>query len=101
MENKEQFNIPPTLERVQSLIDKLTEGAETLVKKERYSEEGVLVELEIQLTEVDPEGNIRQFDYLVNKTGRMTVDEVWFDSDGMPVGGKHVAEYVGGNWEMV
>ena len=101
MENKEQFNTPPTIEKVQGLIDKLTEGAETVVKKEKYNEEGVLVELEIQVSEVDAEGNVRQFDYLVNKAGRMTMDEVWFDSDGMPLRGKQVAEFVNGNWEMV
>ncbi len=101
MENKEQFNIPPTIEKVQGLIDKLTEGAETVIKKERFNEEGVLIELEIQVSGLDHEGNIRQFDYLVNKTGRMTVDEVRFDGGGMPLGGKQVAEYVDGNWEMM
>lgn len=100
MENNEQFNNLPTTEKVQTLIDRLTEGAEIVVKKEKYNEEGVLVEMEIQVSEVDAEGNVRQFDYLVNKAGRMTVDEVWFDSDGMPLGGKQVAEYVNGNWEV-
>ena len=101
MENNETFNTLPTIEKVQGLIDKLTEGAETVVKKEKYNEEGILVELEVQVSELDAEGNVRQFDYLVNKAGRMTVDAVWFDSDGMPLGGKQVAEFVGGNWEMM
>ena len=100
MENNEQFTTPPTIEKVQGLIDKLTEGAETVVKKEKYNEEGALVDMEVQVVEADEEGNVRQFDYLVNKAGRMTVDEVWFDSDGMPLGGKQVAECVNGNWEM-
>ncbi len=100
MENKETFSAPPSLEKVQGIIEKLTEGADSVVKKEKYNEDGVLIELEVQMNEPDGEGNIIQFDYLVNKAGRMTLDEVWFDSDGMPMGGKQVAEYVNGNWEM-
>ncbi len=101
MENNETFNAPPTLEKVQGYIDKLTDGADTVIKKEKYNEEGVLVELEVQLSEPDAEGNVRQFDYVVNKVGRMTVDEVWFDGDGMPLGGKQVAEYINGNWKVM
>ena len=61
----------------------------------------MLVELEVQLSEPDAEGNIRQFDFVINKAGRKTLDEVWFDTDGMPLGGKQVAEYINGNWEVM
>ena len=99
MENQETFNTP-TLEKVQSVIDKLTEGTDCVVKKEKYNADGVLIEMEILVNEPDAEGNIRQFDYLINKAGRMTLDEVWLDADGMPMGGRQVAEFVNGNWEM-
>ena len=59
------------------------------------------MELEVQVTAVDAEGNVRQFDYLVNKVGRVTMDEVWFDERGMPIGGKQVAQWLDGNWVMV
>jgi hypothetical protein len=100
MENNETFNAPPSLEKVQGVIDRLTDGADCVVKKEKYNEAGELIEMEVQISEPDAEGNVRQFDYLVNKTGRMTLDEVWFDADGMPLDGKQVAEYVNGNWQM-
>jgi hypothetical protein len=100
MENQESFSTPPSLEKVQGVIEKLTDGADCVVVKEKYDEAGTLVELEVKMNESDSEGNIRQFDYLVNKSGRMTLDEVWFDGDGMPMGGRQVAEFRNGNWEM-
>jgi hypothetical protein len=101
MENFESNNALPTVEKVTQFIDKITEGGEILIVKERLNENGDLVELEVRLSEPDPEGNIVQFDYLVNKAGRITIDKVLFDSDGIPQGGDQIAEYKNGSWQSV
>jgi len=103
MENFENNNILPTVDKVTAYIDKITEGMEGEVVLERLNEEGGLVELEVRLKELDSEGNIVQFDYLVNKAGRMTIDKVLFDSDGTPQGqdGEQIAEYINGSWQSV
>ncbi len=100
MENIENNNTLPTLEKITALIDKFSEGGKTAIVKERLNENGDLVELEVRLSEPDSEGNIVQFDYLVNKAGRVTLDKVLFDSDGMPQG-EQVAEYINGSWQNV
>lgn len=101
MENNENLNIVPSVEKVVGFINRLTDGIEIKVVKEKTNEEGILVELEVQVQERDDQGNSRQFDYLLNKAGKVTLDEVWFDSDGMPIGGKKIADYVDGNWRIV
>lgn len=45
-------------------------------------------EIEFQLEDRDIEGNIVQLDYTLNKSGRITIDVIYFGPEGIPAGGE-------------
>lgn len=101
MENSENNERLSSLENTLSIINRITGGKDTKVIKEESLSDGSLQMLEVQVTEADESGFVQQFDYIKKKDGRVILDEVWFNSDGMPVGGQTVAEFKNGNWQIV
>ena len=97
-ENNERFT---SFENTLSIINRITGGKDTKIIREKSLLDGSLQMLEVQVTEADESGFVQQFDYIKRKDGRVILDEVWFNSDGMPVGGRTVAEFVSGEWRIV
>ena len=101
MENNENNERLSSLENTLSVINRITGGKDTKVIKQESLPDGSLKMLEVQVTEADESGFVQQFDYIKKKDGLVILDEVWFNSDGMPVGGQTVAEFKGGDWRIV
>ena len=97
-ENNERLS---SVENTLSIINRITGGKDTRIIKQEVLPDGSVQMLEVQVTETDESGFIQQFDYLKKKDGRVILDEVWFDSDGMPRGGQTVAEFKNGDWSIV
>ena len=101
MENQENNERLSSLENTLSIINRITGGKDVKVIKHKTLEDGSIQMLEIQVTEADESGFVQQFDYIKKKDGSVILDDVWFNSEGMPVGGQTVAEFKGGDWRIV
>jgi hypothetical protein len=101
MENLGNYERAASLENTLSIINRITGGKDATVQKELFDADARLRELEVRVTEPDELGFIQQFDYLKKTDGSVVLDEVWFNSDGIPVGGQTVARFVGGEWRIV
>lgn len=90
-------NPEPSLEEILSFLDELV-GSENYVERERKEDELGLKDLKVE-SKSEP-GTCYEYSRRIDKNGvtRVTMDITYYNQEGIPYIGEHLADYTDSEW---